>query len=674
MGEKIEITVFSRTPLISDLHETITSLIGQLGSSRLQIFVNIDNPFGLSLDSELTRLEAAGIKIGKAKDARFSLSLDSGDVLSKSFIYKATEYLSFNQAGFVCPEYTFRRASFRAIIAASENSNLPLNAVHATLIDRSKIGQVATPLSVIVKDTCVASADITTDLHHFIKTMPRAAALESPFLTPSCLATIKSQATTTKTKSTRAKVRSAVSSLSGRSKILRKIFSCPVTSADRHRLPDTYYTKQTIYISSQMRSELAFIAECKYALKGYESMTFANLTAHIAKFYSPLLADYQRISSAFHFDHYDYICVLPWLISGGIDLFAINYLKTISKLYPDFKILVILTNDFHKSFTKEELGLTSNVDFLNLPQAVSYAKNKEILMERLVHTIINTFSPEYLHIIASKVGYNVVIKAGDDFRSRGTKLLFSSYNYLVGPHHEYMGYTVEELPKAYRPGDTITTDNAKSKSIWVNQYGFREEDILIHNQLFTNVKDITPSTKDGIKILWAAHIRPEKNPDILLPIASALKKDKIEIDCYGLFVKDNWETEENPLDFAPDNLHYKGPYNDFFTDINLAEYDLFLYTSHADGTPNVILEAALAGLPIVSSDIGGIADATMNKATLVKNTYSADEFIAAIRDTLSHHEESIKNAAALKKSLLEAHSEKTFELQVKSMLNRSQNV
>ena len=654
------------------MHETITSIINALGFSKFEVFITIDNPFNIAIEGELGRLKKAGIHYDQAKNARFTLSLESGEVISKSYLYKATEYLKLNPVGFVCPEYTIKRVAFHPTLAVIYNYDLPLAATKAVLIDHQKDNDKnTTPLSTFIKDTCVASQEIATSIDKYIKSKQKDVSLSGPFLTKSNLSTLPRVKSTL---SKRNKIKQSIKSLCGRSKVLRRFFSCD-DGPDGERskeFPNSFYEKNSVFISNQMRNELESIANVKYAIKGYDAMKYANLTYFLTKNYRRLFNNYLSVSDHFNHENYDYIMVLPWLISGGIDLFAINYLKTIAKLHPDYNILVILTNGFHRSFTKDELGLAENIDFINLPEILG--KNiSDSQMEQVVHSAINIFDPKYLHIIASKVGYNVVVKSGDDFRKDGTSILFSSYNYLIGPHHEYMGYTVEDLPKAYRPGDIITTDNEKPKTLWVNQYGFREEDILVHNQLFDNVPTITPSSKDGIRILWAAHVRPEKNPQILPEIANALKSDHVEIDCYGLFTKDNWKTEENPLDTNISNLHYKGPYGDFFKDINLSSYDLFLYTSHADGTPNVILEAALAGLPIVSSDIGGIAEATSGKATLVKDTHSVTEFVSAIRSVLSHHEESIKKAEKLKDELLAAHSEKTFTEQTKSMLKRSKN-
>ena len=422
-----------------------------------------------------------------------------------------------------------------------------------------------------------------------------------------------------------------------------------------------------------MRNELAALSDIKYGLKGYLSMQFLDITYDISKKSEQLLKAYSMVAEQLEFSEYSYIMILPWLISGGIDLFAINYLNEIASIMPKQHILVLLTNGTHKSFSKKELNLADNISLVELPDLLKGHEELLELLPELVYSLINIFKPSRLHIMASKIGYDCIIKHGEQIRKNNIKIIFSSYNYLMGVHGEYIGYTVQELPLAFRQGDVITTDNQVSKQLWVNHFGFNADDILVHYQLFEINQQKIPavSTKDGINILWAAHIRPEKNPNILPAIADALKKDKVHIDCYGLFNAMHWPDGQNPIDTNSPNLHYMGPYSNFFNDIDLAKYDLFLYTSHADGTPNVVIEAALAGLPIVASSIGGIPEALGDDVTLVKDTFSPEEFIEAIHTTLSDIGASRLKAKNLQKRLSAKHSKDNFTAQVKEMLERS---
>ena len=50
-------------------------------------------------------------------------------------------------------------------------------------------------------------------------------------------------------------------------------------------------------------------------------------------------------------------------------------------------------------------------------------------------------------------------------------------------------------------------------------------------------------------------------------------------------------------------------------DALLAAGDLFVFPSHIEGMPNVVLKAYAAGLPVVASDAGGLAEAVCYEHT-----------------------------------------------------------
>ena len=682
MGDKIEIILLIDSPNIASVHSTITSIINQLNMDHFDCNIYFSNPSNLNIQSEILRLKDAKIKtISTPENQGFQLILTSGTTISRSYLYKAIHYLKRNPQAFTCPEYTFSKIDSSPIITTIQNNNLTINCVKALVKDNSKLSNVDSidhiPRATAIKNTCASTPVINISFSKYLKSLKKAKNFFfDPSFLPCHLLEIKEPLESHRQQKRKLTSRlfSAAKSISGNSKILHKLFDFIVSWHDNSPADiKTLKNKNAPYISDAMRNELSSLSTIDYSLKGFLSMNYYDITHEFSLTSEKLFYTFKTIAPIANKPHYDYIMVLPWLISGGIDLFATNYLKTIAQISPDKHILVILTNNTHKSFTKEELDLPTNIDLLDLPKVLPKESLYPALLDELLYSLITIHKPARLHIIASKVGYDCLIEHGANIRSNGTKIIFSSYNYLTGTRGEYIGYTVQELPKAYVPGDIVTTDNLESKNLWVNQYGFLSDDILVHSQLFDIPEQsmAAPSTKDGIKILWAAHIRPEKNPEIIPKIAAALKNDHIEIDCYGLFNSDNWENENNPLVTNLPNLHYKGPYNDFFNDIQPSNYDLFLYTSHADGTPNVILEAALAGLPIISSAIGGIPDATRGKAYLIQDSSSVDQFVDAIKYTIAHLPESAKQAQQLQKELQEPHSIQTFTAQVNEMLERS---
>src|SRR5204863_6311963 len=62
----------------------------------------------------------------------------------------------------------------------------------------------------------------------------------------------------------------------------------------------------------------------------------------------------------------------------------------------------------------------------------------------------------------------------------------------------------------------------------------------------------------------------------------------------------------DPADLPP-NIRLMGVY-DGFDELPLDDVDFLLYTSGWDGIPNVVLEGAQSGLPIVASAVGGVPE------------------------------------------------------------------
>lgn len=680
MNEYLELEVIVEKPNISALHETVASIINQLNVTELNICTKIINDTDLNIEDEEALLRENGLLAETANiEPRFKTSIKSGNIFSRTYLYKAIHYLKQNEAAIVAPEYTFCRIEKYSLIAYIHNENLLAEATFNTVIDLQKISKSNhfSPRVKTIRDTAAVIKSSYLQPKTFIKKVKRSGLKTIPYgsllntsniqLTAECKPNLpKNKACLSKKQAVLKKAKK----LCGRSIALKNMLS--VFEGEKRSIDYKDYIDHP-YISETLRLELLNASNINFGLKGIMNMKFLNMTTSWASEIENKLNTINQITTQLSHNNYSYFMILPWIISGGIDLFAKNYLKTIASINKDKNILVILTNGHYQSFTKEQLDLPGNVEILDLPRFFRNDEQDLNQTPEIINSLVNLYQPKRFHIIASESGYRCLKRYGKDIRNI-SKIVFSSYNYITNEKGEYQGYTVQELPNTYMPGDIITTDNNNSKKLWVNHYNFKSDDILVHNQLFEthdtekrNHKNVTK------KILWAAHIRPEKNPEVVPVIAEKLKNDGIAIDCYGLFDPIHWKDGNNPLANAATNLKYRGEYKNFFEDINLNEYDAFLYTSLADGTPNVVIEAGLAGLPIVSSSIGGIPDLVGKSGYLVSNPNAVDEYVEAIQNIINDPKEALKNADSLKKRLEVKHGEKHFIEQVEEMLSRSSN-
>lgn len=98
--------------------------------------------------------------------------------------------------------------------------------------------------------------------------------------------------------------------------------------------------------------------------------------------------------------------------------------------------------------------------------------------------------------------------------------------------------------------------------------------------------------------------------------------------------------------------HYDGDINEM-----VATFDIYAFPSLWEGLPYAILEAMRLGRPIVSTDVGGVAEAIDNEAAgLLVRPGSADELEAAIRTLLDDPDLRVRMGAAARDRFLSAFS------------------
>ena len=140
-----------------------------------------------------------------------------------------------------------------------------------------------------------------------------------------------------------------------------------------------------------------------------------------------------------------------------------------------------------------------------------------------------------------------------------------------------------------------------SKSVALKRYG---------------VKD-----KNRVRVLWLARVTGVKNPQRVIEIAKRLP----EIDFYLAGGGDLLEIMKKQ---APRNLKVLG-WQDAKSILPIA--DIFLSTSENEGMPIALIEAQLASIPIVATNVGSVPEVILHNKSGLVCSKSNDELIAAIK-------------------------------------------
>lgn len=326
----------------------------------------------------------------------------------------------------------------------------------------------------------------------------------------------------------------------------------------------------------------------------------------------------------------DYVFIVPWIVSGGADKVILNYLKALQEIHPEWNVAVIATKKSDNEWKHKMADNSYMLEFGNVATRLS-PEDRDLLLTRL---LIQLGCPK-IHIVHSVEALDWVKKHAELVKNefQVTTSLFCP-GILVGTNGE--GRWDFADPYVIRIDsliDKIFTDNTKVVDKLVDNDGFDREKISVHYQP-TEIQAHAKrhyENEQPLRVLWAGRISVQKNPKLLVKIAGKLDPTKVQIDAYGRVDEDELEGFRFPR--GSEVLHYQGPFTNI-NNLDLSKYDLLLHTSISDGMPNIILEAAAAGIVTAASNVGGISDFVQNGKTgfLVDDFENAEAYVKVINE------------------------------------------
>lgn len=354
---------------------------------------------------------------------------------------------------------------------------------------------------------------------------------------------------------------------------------------------------------------------------------------------------------------YDLVLLTNWVNIGGADKVVSIFANMAARL--NKKVLVIATES--KDNVRPIL-LSGQVDYFSLtPKLVD--SQQPLSSEYFLTQFLLYIKPQNIHCINSKKGYECFKKYGTALVSNHSHLFVSYFgNEQIDDGTEY-GFVEDYLQILDPIVEKNCCDNKAKPMLWEEKYGVP----LSHWDVLYNPVDGIGTDlpiKRGEKILWASRFVPDKNIGLLLELAKSLPER--EFDVYGpIDMRDSYARSIHQELLKLRNVNIKGTFKKW-SDLVISDYRLFLFTSKFEGLPNVILEAAASGLPVVGSQVGGVKDFLTEKTGYpVDNNLSS--FIDAINAIYANPEESKSRAANAYELVNNRHTYKSFEKNIKSL-------
>jgi glycosyltransferase involved in cell wall biosynthesis len=255
---------------------------------------------------------------------------------------------------------------------------------------------------------------------------------------------------------------------------------------------------------------------------------------------------------------------------------------------------------------------------------------KDHLARKQLEKIIQEIKPDIIHTHTFKAGYVIRMKKQD------VPVIHTFHGHLLDDP-EFSGFKSKIIVNLER--------KFAKKSVKLVTVGRRVADELLEQKIgsrnqFVNIPpgvvaiDVTPKAQalknldvedTGVPIVgWIARVTAVKNPMRALEVADALPDTRFVIAGGG-------DLLEQIKAKAPSNVSVIGwaEAADLF-----GASDIILSTSENEGMPVALIEAQLAGKPVVATDVGSVSEVILNHETGIVTNKNAGSIASAIESLI----------------------------------------
>jgi len=300
-------------------------------------------------------------------------------------------------------------------------------------------------------------------------------------------------------------------------------------------------------------------------------------------------------------------------------------------LEPEFETMLVSGNidsssELSSDYIIENLGIKP-VIIPEMEREISWSKDRAAYKK--IKQIIQDFKPDIVHTHAAKAGALGRLAASNS----GVKAIFHTFHGHV--FHSYFGKVKTrifiEIEKwlAKKSTKIITVSDLLKKEL-AEQFNIAPKDKIevVYNgfDLSKFAKNIDEKRKyfreqfdiqdDDIAVGLIGRIVPVKNhPMFIEGFALALKKNpKLKAVIVGGGAESDIEAlkkQTESLGIPSDKIVYTGWQKEM--DVVVAGMEMLVQTSLNEGTPVAMVEAQAGSKPVISTEVGGVADTILDK-------------------------------------------------------------
>lgn len=355
---------------------------------------------------------------------------------------------------------------------------------------------------------------------------------------------------------------------------------------------------------------------------------------------------------------YAHIVFVPWLTHGGADLVACNIVKAAIERHGVDNVLFVVTDHANlsaRAWLPEQAHVCVFSDF--------DASLDHEARVRLVESLILALRPKAVMNVNSRACWDAIERRGKAL-SRITDLYatFFCKDYTLSGRPA--GYSTTHFRSCFPHMKKIYVDNQRFMQELISEYGvigaLRDRLVVLKQPTSSDASLQAPLSSvrsTALPVLWAGRFSRQKNVELLISIAEKAPHRVFHVygrgdEAYEAMLKD--ATSRLP------NLVIKGPYSSF-GDLPVEQYACLLFTSLWEGTPTTLINAAVAQLPIIASDVGGVGElVTDATGWIIRDVANADDYVDALNGPYCDPDEALRRSWRMLELVQSEHSWNKF--------------
>jgi len=356
----------------------------------------------------------------------------------------------------------------------------------------------------------------------------------------------------------------------------------------------------------------------------------------------------------------DIIYLMPSFMKGGAEKYGAKLVNALAGNETGQNILV-LTTDSDIQTTRDWIVDSDNLKVLSF-EAKQLGLNLQ-QKTNLLSKFLMWCNPAIIINNNSHVGWEVYRNFGkalsQKIRLSATLFCyeFDKLGHKVGYARQYIRSTAEYLDDVFIDNSAFGPQLIKDFNLGpVGQDVFR----VLHQPIEGSPSDFANiSVESRPRVLWAARFVAQKNVALLREIALEMP----DVD-FILWSIGSWNNKIAGGSI-PKNVTVIEE-STTFEDMAQRDFSAFLLTSDWEGLPTTLIEATLAGLPIVSSNIGGAMDIVTKETGWSVQAGDKASFIEALTECLADRALAEEKVKLAQKHILKQHSQASYIKTLKS--------